>query len=939
MPRSVARSLPYGKAVLFFALGTLTAPGGAGQPKAGPGHPVVPGFARFYSQGSANAAEGGRLLLGELNCLSCHRPDGSAAAPMPRQAPVLDNVGSRIQPAGLRKFLSDPRAHKPGTVMPDVFAGRVAKDKQQRVEELVHFLASTGSLKQARPEKKLVSQGRDLYHKVGCVACHGTRDADGNADKLLATSVPLGDVKAKYTLHSLEAFLANPHTTRPAARMPGLVDAKEAKALANYLLQGAVFETLPPNMIYTYYEGSWDHVPDFDKLRPIASGKVNDFDLSVAKRNHDFAVRFEGHLRIEREAAYRLYLTSDDGSKLVLNDILLIDNDGVHAPMTKMALVRLMPGMHKLVVGMFNAGGPFELNVEIESKGLERQSVSPHVFLTAEGPPKVEVKKKSEPELFTLDPSLAARGRETFATAGCANCHAMRLDGQPIAAKLQAPELSRLQPGGGCLSTTHVKGTPAYSLSPAQRTALAAALKPAAPTVKLIATDLIARTLTTFNCYACHDRDKKGGVEEALNPLFTTAQPEMGDEGRMPPSLDGVGAKLKPAYLKHILANGSHDRPYMHTRMPKFGDANVGHLVSAFAELDKLEPAPRATFKTSSAKVKAEARHLVGGQGLGCIKCHTFAGYKAEGVQGIDMLLLPQRLERDWFHRYVLDPNKFRPGTRMPTAWPEGQTLLPKVLDGDTTAQIEAIWLYLSDGKKAQLPLGLKKQSIPLVPDKHAIVYRNFIEGAGTRAIAVGYPEKAHLAFDANDMRLAIIWQGAFLDASRHWTGRGEGFEGPLGDNVLHLPAGVSFAVLTKPDDPWPTKPAKELGYEFKGYRLTPDQRPTFLYAYADVTIEDFPNAVAGKAAPILYRTLTVTAKQPPTNLWYRAAVANKIELVAKGGPESKSRGVYRIDGEWILRIDGTSEPRIRESAGRRELLVPVRFEGGRAQIGQVYSW
>ena len=30
----------------------------------------------------------------------------------------------------------------------------------------------------------------------------------------------------------------------------------------------------------------------------------------------------------------------------------------------------------------------------------------------------------------------------------------------------------------------------------------------------------VARTMTAFNCYACHVRDKVGGVEEALNAFF-----------------------------------------------------------------------------------------------------------------------------------------------------------------------------------------------------------------------------------------------------------------------------------------------------------------------------------------------------------------------------------------------------------------------------------
>src|SRR5262249_40428909 len=150
------------------------------------------------------------------------------------------------------------------------------------------------------------------------------------------------------------------------------------------------------------------------------------------------------------------------------------------------------------------------------------------------------------------------------------------------------------------------------------------------------------------------------------------------------------------------------------------------------------------------------------------------------------------------------------------------------------------------------------------------------IQGAGTRAMGVGYPEKVNLAFDANDLRLSMLWQGGFIDAARHWTDRGAGFEGPLGDNILHLHAGTAFAILARPETAWPTTPAKEQGYRFLGYRLTPDDRPTFLYGFGDIRIEDFPNPVAGKE-PALRRTLKLSAGQAVDNLYFRAAVGIKI--------------------------------------------------------------
>ncbi len=226
----------------------------------------------------------------------------------------------------------------------------------------------------------------------------------------------------------------------------------------------------------------------------------------------------------------------------------------------------------------------------------------------------------------------------------------------------------------------------------------------------------------------------------------------------------------------------------------------------------------------------------------------------------------------------------------------------------------------------------MNKHFIPLVPDKEAIIYRNFIEGAGSRAIGVGYPEKANLAFDANNMRLALIWQGAFMDASRHWTDRGVGYQPPLGDNVIRMPEGVAFAELDKANESWPTKPARELGWQFRGYHLSKDGRPTFLYSFKGFRIEDFPNAVPGKANPVLQRKITISAGPATANLWYRAAVANRIEAVG--------RGWYLINGEWRIRLEAGAEPVIRQAGGQKELLVPVRFaDRNQATIIQEYVW
>lgn len=869
-----------------------------------PVRPIVPGYERFSS---TDPVASGRLLLRELGCTSCH----AGEVTMPHQAPVLDHVGSRVRVSYLRQFLTAPRRTKPGTLMPGIL--REDPQKEQKVEALVHLLASTGTLRHERAVPKAVAAGNDLYHKVGCVACHGTRDAKGKPATVFSTSVPMSDLETKYSIPGLADFLADPLHSRPSGRMPRLLTKDEAKAVASYLLQGLTPPLVGKGAVaFAYYEGNWEKLPDFAKLKPKATGVVQGFDLTTALRESNYAFRFAAVLPVDREAEYVFSLTSDDGSRLWVDDKLVVDNDGLHAPKGESGKVTLTKGIHKVVVGFFQGGGGAELRVGVSLPGQREANLGELVAASEEALTQKPVATGKDEDVLEIKPELVAKGRELFATLGCANCHQLK----PITATLKATPLAKLSPDKGCLTDKPPQGLPHFGVDAAQRQAIAAALahKPAKPL------SVIRETMMTFNCYACHVRDKLGGPSDEVNKFFLTTQPEMGDEGRLPPSLDGVGAKLTTEYFQHLLDRGVHDRPYSHTRMPGFGLANVGAIVRAFAAVDQLPAVPEVPWDRPFVSIRAQGRHLVGGDAFGCIKCHTFNGVKAEGVQGIDMTLMPKRLKREWFHAYVTDPAAIRPGTRMPASFLNGKSMLPKVLDGTATTQIEAMWLYLKEGHMARTPVGMGRVSIPLVPVNGAILHRNFIEGAGKRGIAVGYPEKAHLAFDANECRLVMLWQGAFLDVAKHWTDRGAGTEGPLGDNVLKLPMGPTFAMLEKEDAAWPRGVA---GYRFRGYRLTADDRPTFLYGFGEVGVEEFVNPVVTGKEVGMRRTLTLTATKPIANLYYRAAVG-KVEEIGEGW--------YRVDGTWKVKVVGG---KIRKD----ELLVPVRFAEGRARVEVEYAW
>src|SRR5262249_58985346 len=98
---------------------------------------------------------------------------------------------------------------------------------------------------------------------------------------------------------------------------------------------------------------------------------------------------------------------------------------------------------------------------------------------------------------------------------------------------------------------------------------------------------------------------------------------------------------------------------------------------------------------------------LSGREAFGCISCHDIAGIPNTGTRGPDLALMTQRVRYDWYRRWLEQPQRMQPGTRMPTVFNEGKSLVSQVLGGNPHAQAEAMWAYLSLGPGLPLPAGL----------------------------------------------------------------------------------------------------------------------------------------------------------------------------------------------------------------------------------------
>jgi len=896
--------------------------------------PIVPGFERFHTGPSADMAAAGRLLLGELNCASCHElEDDLQKVVSTKTAPRLSTVGQRIQPQYLLDFLTAPHDVKPGTTMPDLFAGQTPEQRKESVEPIVHFLASTGSPIHQAPNGKNAAKGAKLFRETGCVACHAPQQGDVKTPT--GTTVPLLGLERKYSVRSLAEFLKDPHAVRPSGRMPNFnLQEDEPIELAEYLLRERDPSLSQPHWNYKLYAGRYSQLSDIPVDSPTGSGVSVALDVSLAGKKDQFAIHFSGFLNIEQAGEYRFFLGSDDGSRLTINDRTLITHDGIHAHSVRSESMKLEPGRHPILVEYFEGSGYESLELMIEGPGIVRGDISAFVSLTDSPAPKEADKEEG----FVFDPEQVEEGKRLFASIGCASCHEMKLGDEKIASSLKAPKLTSASVADetSCVAADLTPKIPDYNLSDKQRSALQTALSTEVDKGESGDAARLHASMVRFNCYACHARNEIGGPEQSRHPLFVSTIPEMGDEGRIPPPLDGVADKLSESWLKHVLSNGAKDRPYMKTRMPKFG-GEVTDLTSAFVRLDQQTTATIPPLEESLHRAKATGRELVGGNSLSCIKCHTFGAIEATGIQAIDLLTMTRRLREDWFHRYLQDPIRYRPGTRMPNVFPEGVSADRKIYNGDPGQQIAAMWHYLKDGSSAAVPYGLLPDPIELVAEQEPVIYRNFFEHVSPRGIAVGYPEKANIAFDASDMSLRLIWHGPFMDAGKHWRGRGQGKQRPLGDHVIQLESSTPLARLDNRDAKWPAAESQDL--DFLGYQLDEKRRPRFRYRLGNVKVEDAIEPLKHEGRePDLRRILTVQSDDDGQgSLYFRAGRGQKVEAI-----EGHSYRVwYSPDSNYRVKLNTgeNTDAFIRDSEGQQELILVLPAGSNSHTITQTIEW
>jgi mono/diheme cytochrome c family protein len=449
----------------------------------------------------------------------------------------------------------------------------------------------------------------------------------------------------------LAKWILDPHSLRPSARMPRLLSGPdapaEAEAMAAYLASltsGGEPKTLP-----AAYQ-TRQPTPGAEEGNAPAGGEP----APLYERLHCAGCHNPPNA------------TQPDPAKLSQRGI------AEKFPPGRLAELLRAPEAHYAWTRMPN----FHLG-EAEARELEE-------WLFAAAP---------KPQLAAVpsSPALIEKGRRLVQERGCLNCHQLPLENQ-----FKSLPLARLQeraaaPGpAGCLGPQ----PPAhYGFSPEHRDALTAFLRSGfASLSRHVPAEFAARQVRDLQCASCH------GELEGF------------------PHLDLLGAKLKPEWMtrfiggqiRHKIRFDNHPSglPWLASRMPAF-PARAGALATGLAAQAGF-PARSAAEPPLDPVLAAAGHKLVGKDGgLSCVQCHAVGSFQAMDVfesEGVNLAWTAERLQPEFYGRWMRAPLSVDPQTKMPTYFEDGRSPLTDILEGSADRQILGLWHYLRQGDAMPRP-------------------------------------------------------------------------------------------------------------------------------------------------------------------------------------------------------------------------------------------
>ncbi len=185
--------------------------------------------------------------------------------------------------------------------------------------------------------------------------------------------------------HTFETWTAAPESTGDNFFYP-FGDTTELEKTIEYLPATPLDEnSFQPGLRYEYFEGSEAEVSlnaMFSQGEKKDEGFVSNLDISQAPAADHFGYIFSGWFLMEERGINIFGLSSDDGSRLFIDDKLIIDNDGSHSSTPVESMIGLEKGWHKFRLEYFEDYMGQELSLFITNNKHSYEPLPDKLFCT-----------------------------------------------------------------------------------------------------------------------------------------------------------------------------------------------------------------------------------------------------------------------------------------------------------------------------------------------------------------------------------------------------------------------------------------------------------------------------------------------------------------------------------------------------------------------------
>jgi len=140
-------------------------------------------------------------------------------------------------------------------------------------------------------------------------------------------------------------------------------------------------EHLATGLRFTIHKMELESLDDLVKGFLSGGGHAERPTLDLPQNlDRHYALVFFGYLEVPADGVYTFFLVSDDGSRLFIGDIEVVDNDGRHGTKEERGQIILRTGRHPVRVEYFQGRGFQDLKLDYQGPGMDRQPVPASAF-------------------------------------------------------------------------------------------------------------------------------------------------------------------------------------------------------------------------------------------------------------------------------------------------------------------------------------------------------------------------------------------------------------------------------------------------------------------------------------------------------------------------------------------------------------------------------